>query len=345
MARLASQAQKGYFKTPPHLVPLMAQYLKTLSDAENVRVLDPCAGTGEALALLGDALDLERKQLYANELDETRFKECESFGVNAACGDAIDDLYATSWRFGLLYLNPPYDDEGNLEGRTEGKFLKHCLRFLCSNGILIYVVPEIVLAKQEIAKLLPVALKDIAVFRFPGEDYKPFKQVVLIGRKMRGESRMFVDQYNMAVSSPMTLGDVGPTYVVPGTGRTAPEFFSHNLTPEQISKYASAPHAVKLMEAGMTGEVETKVQTLMPLRAGHQALMLASGMMDGAYTAPDSGNVWVISGKTEMVKTETEASYEDKTVTTVRHTPTPVVKVLDLTESQAEGELVLFDLQ
>lgn len=345
MARLRSQAQKGYFKTPPHLVPLMTKYLKTLNDVENIRVLDPCAGTGEALALLGDALELERKQLYANELDESRFKECESLGVNAACGDAIDDLQATHWRFGLLYLNPPYDDEGNMEGRTEAKFLKSCLQYLCRNGILIYVVPETVLAKQEVAKLLPVALKDMAVLRFPGEDYKPFKQVVLIGRKMRGESRMFVDQFNMAVASPMTLGDDGPTFIIPGTGLNAPEFYSHNLTPEQISKYASAPQAVKLMEVGMTRPVETKVQTLMPLRAGHQALMLASGMMDGAYSAPESGNVWVISGKTEMVKTETKANYEDKSVTTVRHTPTPVVKVLDLTESQAKGELALFDLK
>lgn len=346
MARLRSQAQKGYYKTPPHLIPLMAKHLRVIGNPENARILDPCAGKGEALDLLGEALGLDRKQLYANELDEERFKDCQALGINAVCGDAIDELRVSPRTFGLLYLNPPYDDEGNLEGRTEAKFLKSTFQYLCQNGTLIYVVPESVLAKQEVAKVLPIMLKDVTVFRFPEEDYKPFKQVVLIGRKMRGESRMFIDQYNAALASPITLGDDGPTYIVPETGKLNLNFYSHNLTPDQLGQFVSMNTADKFMREGLTAGVETKVSTLMPLRSGHQALMLASGMMDGAYEDPSTGNTWVISGKTEMVKTKSFESHDSGVeVRKVRHTPTPVVKVLDLTASMEKSEIVLYDLK
>ena len=44
---------------------------------------------------------------------------------------------------GLLFLNPPYDTE---EGeRVEMKFLKHSLKWLCPDGVLIFIVPEHIL--------------------------------------------------------------------------------------------------------------------------------------------------------------------------------------------------------
>lgn len=346
MARLESQAQKGYFKTPPHLVPAMAKYLRVLDKIENVRVLDPCAGKGEALALFGEALELERSQLFGNEIDEGRYKECQSLGINAICGDAIDELRTFQRAFGLLYLNPPYDDEGNMEGRTEAKFLKSTLQYLCQNGTLIYVVPEFVLSKREVAEILPIMLKDIAVFRFPEEDYAPYKQVALFGRKMRGESRMFVDKFRDTLASPLTLGDEGPTYIVPHTGNRTPPFYSHNLTPGLVSQLVATNMGKKFMEEGLSVEVESKVSTLMPLRSGHQAIMLASGMMDGAYTDPSTGNAWVISGKTVMVKTESEETEDSGTeIRKVRTTPTPMVTALDVTATEAAGEIVLYDLK
>lgn len=47
MSRFNAQAQKGYYKTPTHLLPVISRYV-SCSDPENARVLDPCAGEGEA---------------------------------------------------------------------------------------------------------------------------------------------------------------------------------------------------------------------------------------------------------------------------------------------------------
>ena len=39
MSRFNAQAQKGYYKTPTHLLPVISRYV-SCSDPENARVLD-----------------------------------------------------------------------------------------------------------------------------------------------------------------------------------------------------------------------------------------------------------------------------------------------------------------
>jgi tRNA G10 N-methylase Trm11 len=69
-----------------------------------MRLLDPCAGTGEAAATLAHALGAES---YGIELNEQRA---------LACRDRLDHVLATSafsvrlanGAFSALLLNPPY---------------------------------------------------------------------------------------------------------------------------------------------------------------------------------------------------------------------------------------------
>ena len=110
MARYASQQKMGFYPFPPQLVPAVAEYL-TVPDPENTMIIDPCAGEGEALRLLGDALGVPH--LYANELDEARADVCRSLGFTAvACGDAISELKANENHFSLILLNPVYVRRG-----------------------------------------------------------------------------------------------------------------------------------------------------------------------------------------------------------------------------------------
>lgn len=74
--------------------------------------------------------------------------------------------------------------------------------------------------------------------------------------------------------------------------------------------------------------------------------MLASGLMDGAFTDPDSGNLLIIAGKTEIIETKSvKLDDSDVLVTTVRKTPQALVKALDVTASLEAGELVLYDMR
>ena len=122
MSRFNAQAQKGYYKTPTHLLPVISRYV-SCSDPENARVLDPCAGEGEAIEHLGLGLGLSTSRIYANELDEPRALACEKRGLVSLCGDAVHELDAPLGGFQLVFLNPPYDEEADGSGRTERKFL------------------------------------------------------------------------------------------------------------------------------------------------------------------------------------------------------------------------------
>src|SRR5262249_11022478 len=71
MARLASQAAAGFFPTPPRVVAALCRHLAAPGHGSKrvVRVLDPCAGTGEPAAALARALGAES---YGIELNEER---------------------------------------------------------------------------------------------------------------------------------------------------------------------------------------------------------------------------------------------------------------------------------
>jgi len=78
--------------------------------------------------------------------------------------------------FSLLYLNPPYDwsirnDEVSASERHERTFLR---------DTICYLIPQARLDKT-IAKILAYRFGDVRVFRFPDEEYKSFKQVVIFG--------------------------------------------------------------------------------------------------------------------------------------------------------------------
>jgi len=345
VARPASKMNKGYYPTPKHLVPLIAKYLEPPENPENARLLDPCCGKGEALDILGRALGFERSRLFGNELDERRFLEAEK-RFTTVCGDALFELQATQRAFGLLYENPPYDFEGDGDGRTEFRFLQAHYRFLCNGGVLVYIVPEKTLHRKEVAKALPNLFKRIRVLRFPEKDYASFGQVVLLGKKSRGVCRTEQANYISQLQNPVTLGDeLDLVYEVPESAVKSFKFFSLNLTGEQIKAMAGSEAVRRLVDMGLARPVDREVKCLMTLREGHLALLLASGMMDGAYRDPETGNVIVISGMVVRETTTKTEHHEDKTIEKVLHRPNASIQALDLDASLREGEIVTLNFQ
>jgi tRNA1(Val) A37 N6-methylase TrmN6 len=69
--------------------------------------VDPCAGTGRALALIaGDT----GARLYGIELDAFRAADAKNTLDQVIQGSAFD-VHSPVESYSLLYLNPPYDDE------------------------------------------------------------------------------------------------------------------------------------------------------------------------------------------------------------------------------------------
>jgi hypothetical protein len=336
----------GYYKTPPHLLPLIAKYLKVL-DPQDTRLFDPCCGTGEALALLGDALGVARTHCYGNELDEQRYEATKVFGIQSVCGDAIGGLDVTPRYFGVGYFNPPYDNEGEGSGeRTEMKFIKATERFVMVNGVIILVFPEKVFRRYDVAEHLSYVLKDVKLFRFPETDYKAFGQAVLIGRKQRGKSQSDSDAYMAALTNPLTLGDdVDRPWIVPGSDKPMPTFFSYSLAQDHLGVVAGLPQLDRLRNRNLSRYRDEKIKTAMDLKEAHFFLVLLTSTLNGVYREPGTGDLIVLDGKTEKKVVKSEEKTEDATIYRNRHIHCPSVRALNLTESVRAGELVMIQYE
>jgi len=174
MARLESAAKAGYYPTPPTVAAAIARHLLAARGGSKrvIRVLDPCTGTGEAAALVAQALGAES---FGIELNEDRA---------AAARTHLDHVLATSafsvrlahGAFSCLYLNPPYaeDDE---KRRLEHAFLVGLTRALCPHDVLVFLIPQRELALS--ARYLAAHYTHFAAYRFPDLEYAAFGQMVL----------------------------------------------------------------------------------------------------------------------------------------------------------------------
>ena len=211
MARLEAQAKMLYYPTPEPVVQALAQflYIPPLPDTEEVRLLDPCAGQGEALALLSTLLvasasgrrlplvstyGIEPHLLRARAAHRrlTHVLATSFFSASLSNGDGPDG----GWQ--CAFVNPPYDVDYEAASnekklRLEVNFLYRATHKLCAKGILIWIVPQRIVRHG--ATFLASFYDRITCYRFPDTPYTPeggpplpslyeqFKQVVLIAEK------------------------------------------------------------------------------------------------------------------------------------------------------------------
>jgi hypothetical protein len=191
MARIESQAIGGYYPTPAELLPLIISHVSLPSRSF---VFDPCAGEGDALAawyhamtaaagpgafqsmVAGCELERTRAHRLATRPEAVGNSRWRAYAGDAFCLERRDGAKPT-----VLYLNPPYDLDP-LFGRLEHRFLERFTAFLCSEGALVFVVPGYAL--KSCADLLAARYEQFACFRFPGEHYAAFKQVVLFATRL-----------------------------------------------------------------------------------------------------------------------------------------------------------------
>ena len=217
MSRLAGKEKLQYYRTPEAIVEAIARYL-ALRPYVSTRLLDPCAGTGAALALLASELKQRHEDAFGTtasrqgsistygiepELRRSRdaFRcldhvlQSSFFSTTLSNGDGLDG----GWQ--LLFVNPPYDVDTEIAGskrrtRLEVSFLQRATTKLMADGILIWIVPQGVL--KPAAKILAGSYEQLTCVRFPDDLWQPdpdqlelislyerFQQVIVLARKRR----------------------------------------------------------------------------------------------------------------------------------------------------------------
>uniref|UniRef100_A0A7C5VF07 Class I SAM-dependent methyltransferase n=1 Tax=Thermus caliditerrae TaxID=1330700 RepID=A0A7C5VF07_9DEIN len=279
--RLEGRSKAGFYPTPPRTLEGLAALLEEFRERFQGRpVLDPCAGEGEAIARVAQALG---SVPYAVELDEERARACRK-ALAPLSGKVLqgDSLEMEGGGFGLLWLNPPYDwaeGGGEKAKRLERIFLEHWWEALVPGGLLVLLVPEGV-AEDLWGFLAPRASHAVA-FRLPEEEYGRFRQVVLLAVRalyswQSVEEAFRVSPWERGLERarrvleevwPARGGEIRPSL------RPRPKDLEASLGEARFSPLWEAVEAACVKESAV-------FRPLLPLRQAHLALLVAGGLLD-----------------------------------------------------------------
>lgn len=282
LGRLMNRVKMGYFPTDLNHVKLIKNAV--MFPQTGVNLLDPCCGCGTALATLSDG---ENAETYGVEIDESRAENAET---------ALDRVgYGTFFRsrisnkaFHCVFLNPPYMSvmqQGGGSQRAERSFLIETLRYLMSDGVLIYIIPYYRLT-EDICTVLAENFDDLQVYRFLNSEFKKYRQIVVIG-KLKERDTEVKNQVNELLSlsfNPERIPEItelqAGTYSLPGKEMPIKLFkgaeFNVNELEHQLKKSDSIKHILD----------KSKLDTMnrnppLPLKVGQIGLIGGSGLMNG----------------------------------------------------------------
>jgi len=304
--RLAAQAKMGYYPTPEAVTPIITRYLKRRRQGL-IRIFDPCAGEGTALKFVGDHLQAET---YGIEIDHERGGRAREIITKCLVTD-YQNTKISHGSFSVLWLNPPYDwaardDELEKSERYERTFLRDCIPYLRPGGILVYLIPQRRL-DGHIARMLSYRCEQISVFRFPEDEYKAYKQLVIFGvLKKRPEKDDEVAEYlkkcgQLKAVVPYLPENPPHIYEAP-LSPTKPAFIfrSKEIDPDELAEEIRE-HGLFDQFKDMTTPLRMaeKIRPIMPLRHGHLAQILACGLMNGVVWDQDKREPLLVKGVTK----------------------------------------------
>jgi hypothetical protein len=306
--RLAGKAKAGFYPTPPRVTTLIKSYFYK---APGCKVLDPCAGEGVAVKALADHV---KGWPLAIELSRERAAACKKNGVRTFHGDSLS---YTGKGFGLLYLNPPYDD-GNGE-RLERTFLKHWTPALLPSGVLVFIIPERVLEKVE--DYLTSWYSHLFAFHFPEPEYQAFRQIVIFGVKREEPA----PPSTLRITG--VLGFIHHRYSVPAGG--AGLLYTQGPSAEEALSLADNSPLWALFEKKAVGQF----QPLLPLKDAHLALLLAGGLLNNQVVEIE-GEPFLLRGQVQKTVLTLHEQDERREKTIERERFTVQVVALGLRSGQ-----------
>jgi predicted RNA methylase len=318
--RLAGQAKCGYYPAAPEAI---AGILKHLRLAEAKRqfqfILDPCAGEGMAIKQIAEGLEVPFDHTYAVELDLGRTKAIRENipGINLLGPATFLGVQITGFSYGLVYCNPPFDDEMGGGRREEQAFVQQSTRLLVPKGILVLVCPmNTLIGNRGFVEFIDANYENVQVYKFP-DSCRPYNEVVLFGAKRRqvlprdkisslGEMHQREWQWRnyVRIENLPPLGDCQPiswrggypsyerheaihVWEIPH-GWKPNTFRKTAFTDEELAEVlAESPLRVHFNDVA---PLSLKRPPL-PLDKGHLGLILASGMLDGVVPGPHGPHV------------------------------------------------------
>lgn len=317
--RIQGWSKLGYYPTPERVTDLVAGMTQSVLYSLNrqdhhpeIRIMDPCCGAGDAVARF--AAHLQRRartatvRTYGIELDRERSRAARRQLFQVWHAD-IDHCRLLENAYHILWLNPPYDwasdDDADGSRRLESRFLHQATQGLAPNGLLIYIIPQHVLAWD--AAYLSRNYQEITVGRFPDPEYDAYRQVVVMARRKEHLSDRAEPETIRELASLAPLGSALEPLSVPGATAQAgaldlrrneprlPESAPVRVLrhpPEAVVQAMSREGVWQLRELQTlfsTAISPVRIRPIEPLPAGHAAMVAANSMMDNILIKDPAG--------------------------------------------------------
>jgi len=310
--RLEARIKMGYYPTPLSVVKRIKSFL-TFPE-ENANLFDPCCGEGLALRMLNGN---QKATTYGIELDEHRAEKARQ-NLDYFIKGSYEDARISNNAFSCLFLNPPYDwnvpeNEDTESERKEKIFLKDTIKYLQSNGVLIYLIPQKRLTSG-IAKILSYRFENFSVFSFPKDEYETYKQIVLFGSKKHKAWLNDNEHQRLKAIPEKELQEIPyfekPIYNLPCSGQVN-LFRSAVIDETELEKEIENSILWEKLRGNSDLSNDSIGRPPLPLHKGHLGLLLANGYLDGVIG--EGKDKHVVRGKVEKVTYKYE-EYEGDTL-------------------------------
>lgn len=353
-------AQNGYYPTDIATTNAIIGLFKPTR--VGVRVFDPCIGEARAASKIAYSICHEAK-LYGVEYNHERAAVAQKNCDVLLRSDLFDTVIAPQ-SFGLLFLNPPY---GNLTSehngaitnyqkdykRLEKIFYRFTVPSLQYNGILVFIIPFTQLDEM-LSSWIANQFTDISVFTACD---KQFKQVVILGRKVRQNDILLNDKNEAKalfkaifegtfIPEEISIKD-NPIYEIPQAFDEVKSFYKLSFTDSEfVQEVKTIGGLWKDFNLFFKGIHQTKRQPLCQMSDWHLSLALAAGEINGIVESK-SGKTYIIKGDTYKTKVrKVEQVYDDEENFTIQTFLTdkfiPSIKAWDMTiGSDTFGELFI----
>jgi tRNA1(Val) A37 N6-methylase TrmN6 len=275
----------GFFPLPV----AEAERLKNcLAFASEFSALDPCAGDGVAFTHLLHGANAHR---YGIEIEANRAEQARALGIETLQANTMD-VRCSPEAVSLLYLNPPYDWESGESNnqRLELVFFEHSYHWLKASGVLLFVIPQLRLAKC--ARLLNEHFTDLRVFRLTEPACLQYKQIVVLAIRRKRHSKvsdaLLLDgvRYLETLATKAELEPLGDTadvrYKVPCS---EPAVLTNMGIPldeveDLLLESAAYRQAARVLLPKLN---DVRGRPLAPLHGGHVGLLCTAGMLNGVF--------------------------------------------------------------
>lgn len=304
-------ANMGYYPTSEGDCRLIGTHL----DGYDFTILDPCCGTGHALKSITDG------GVYCTtvgiEIEEGRYKTAKEL-LSVAIHEDFFNLSIEHRAFGAIFLNPPY----NQNEKLHLQFIEKSTDILADDGILALILSDYEFTGKT-ARFLASFYKDISIHKATDQR---FRQAIFFGKKrtvplmQEGKEVETLTQTSEEIKRIIHAGD---RYEIPQTKEIDDiRILVRSIDPGRLKKTLDSFDDDWKKVIALIPESAALRRPLLPLRRGHLAQILASGLIDGVISHPATGEKYLIKGTTKRIEevvdeTEEETRIISKDVVTI----------------------------